>query len=645
MTASLTVSAVSLALLAGLATPARGADVAPAGLAELLPQETVFYFSANAHELVEGIANLDLVRLLQDEEMRDFLAPVFEQLPGISSVDPIGSIWSMAPIGEFVGGDLSIGISGIAMEYANEDGSMTTRRISPDHPLSAHLFHELMSYQQTTWTNGAVSSQGSAPIASLTLDFLASIEPGPALKKHVFQTLAQPPEYMECGEVIMSGRTIQAIRIGIPHSDGVHTTLYADLGGDRWLIGGDQTSFGQALSGGPAHSLAASPTYRAFLDGLTNGKGTLFTFLDLATALKVLRPLVPPIVMEELEINGLSSFMGLGFALSLVNGGVRESFMLGFDGASSGLFALFNALGGGFPALRDAPTSTAAFLGLRVDPSEALRQLKALTKRLAPRMLSGLEAQLESLDYAGFSLVDDVLPAFGSELAVCVSRPKNGPIPEAFLSLELRDEEKFNRLLEFARELATGEGVEIADLALKDSAPGYVVKIPEAVQPAFVVRQNRLIGAISALSLKNHLSRHVDSPSAQHLGQTSEVLQKVMSGLVAGQTDSLAMLAYLDLHSTIPALYETLAPMLQPILDESGLPLDASLLPMSETVQQYVSGLAVGITADQHGLGVHAFTPTGLLPAAVTALMLEQMDAMHRHGIHLQTGKPQGDSD
>ena len=634
-----TTAILSLTLAAGAASAHAAASDGPS-LAKLLPAETFLYLSGDVDALVDGIRNLDIARLLQDEEMQDFLAPLYEQMPAISRKDPVGSIWSMAPIADFVAGEVSIGVSGVSFEVTDPDGSTRWLRVSPDKPISARLFHDLASYQETHRTNGKVVRYGAPPCNRIALDFLARIEPGPVVKEHVRRTLARPPEFMEVGTVFVAGREVTAVNIELPDSGGIVTTLYADMSGDRWLIGGSQASFARAIGGGPDEALASTGRFQRFEQELVGDGGALFAFLDVATALRAIESTIPPIVMEAMNINGLDALRGVGVGVSMVNGGVRESILLSYDGARDGVFSLFDAIGGGFPALRNAPASTAAFVGVRLDLARLTDEVRELATILAPRMRWKLDEALADVEFEGWNLLDDVIPAFGSEIGVAVTPPRNSLIPEAMLSLEVRDAQKFGRLLEFGRSVAGQEGLEITDLKLKGGDAGFVMRVPEApVQPAFALRGNHLLGAISAFSLKNHLSRHVNNPDAETLGQSSEVLPKVLKGLCGGDEKSLAMLVYLDLHSTVPVLYETLAPYAQGAFDEGDLPLDAAMLPMSETVQDYVSGLALGVTSNDNGLGIHAFTPTGLLPAALTAVIAEEMS---RGG--MQHRRP-GDSD
>lgn len=634
-------TSVALAALS-LTGPAVAADARGDGIASLLDRDTFFFARADAGAFVDGVKGLDVVRLLEDEEMKAFLEPLYEAVPFLSADDPVGSIWSLVPVLDFVQGEVAFGLSGIALHIEMPDGSVQVERVSPSHPLRARMFHQLASYHESYRVNGqVVETRGALPFQSFAVDFLLSVEPGPALRGMIHDYLRDPPDYAEIGEVVMGGRGVTAIRCRIPDGDGITTTVYADLSGDRWLFGGDQESFAAALAGGPQHPLSTSPSYRSFSERLASGTNVMMAYLDLSTALKAVRSCIPPIVMEELGILGVDAFRGVGVGVSMVEGGVRESLLLGFDGEADGLFSALDCFGGGFRSLAEAPANTGAFFGLRFDVNQLRASVMEIVSTLAPRMRGLAEQQLAATNIEGWNLVDDILPALGGEVSIFASPTNAGPIPDVMFTLEVRDEARFAKLLEFLKGAVAEEGVQISPLALKGGEDGFVVRIPDApVQPSFALRNGRLIGAISAYTLKSYLQRHVDNASAETLGQASAVLPRMMNGLVGGRAESLALLAYLDLHSTLPMIYGTAAPMLQPAFDESGLPLDAAMLPMADTLQPYFTGLALGVSRDAGGLGVHLFSPTGLLPAALTALIAEEAG-----GRATRAARRQGDSD
>lgn len=603
-------SALSLVLLVAATPAARAVGRGGPELAELLPAETLFYVSADARTLQTGLRSLGLAGLLREEEMQDFLAPLYDQYghDAVYREDPIGSLVDSLGLSDWVRGEAGIGFSGITFHL--RDG--TPLRVSAAQPVTARLFHELISDP----------SQG-APISRVGFDFLASIETGPALRAMVSGFLQDPPPNIEVGRVQMSGQSITAVNIGL--DEGIRTTLYADMSGDRWLISGDQERLGMALTGGPQHSLAGAASWKSFSSRLKNQGNVLFAFADVARALGIVRNCIPPIIMEEASILGLDGLTGVGLGVAMSDGGVRESVLLAFDGDPQGVLSLFDAFGGGFPSLAEAPADTTAFMGVRFDARTLIDRVEKLLVRVAPRMSADILRELRISGPGEQDLMKDVLPALGSELTITVSPPRSGAIPNLILSIDVRDAEKFERLLATAKSMVQQEGgVQIKPLALKGGPEGFVLQIDDApIQPAFVMRGDRLYGAVSPLTLKGYLYRHLDHEDRQTLATSDGGLPAVVDAVCGGRTDLPTLLVALDLQRAIPFLYDTFAPFLPSALDETGTGLDAMLLPMSETLQPHLSGVAIALSRGKEGISIDLFSPTGLVTVGAAAAAID----------------------
>jgi hypothetical protein len=405
------------------------------------------------------------------------------------------------------------------------------------------------------------------------------------------------------------------------------TCLYADLSGERWLIGGDLERVSGALVPAGKQSLADSPSFQHMKERIVSGRNALFGYLNVANLLSITRNAVPPLVLEEASIWGLDSFEGFAAALSFVEGGVRESFLFGLDGQPRGLFALLDALGGGFASLEDAPATTMSFLGLRFDLKRLFEKQLEFSDVLLPGARAKLEEALPQFKINGIDLQKTVLPALGDEIAVMAAPPQGGLIPpDVIFSVQLRDVAAFGKLLEAIKGMAENSGeVSIVPLPISGGEEGFVVRIKDApFQPAFAVRGKRLYGALlGGLSLKTHLLNHVENSERHTLGKTSEILPRVLRGLVGEHRDKLAFLFYLDLHHALPVVYQTGAPFLSGAINDSGSGLDAALLPLAETVAKYFSGVALGVSRGPEGVSIDLFSPTGLTPLAAAIAIAE----------------------
>jgi len=604
----------------------------------LLSDDTILFMSLDARQFEQGAASLDLAALLREQEVQEFLAPMYERLQGaprearIDPADPIGTLVDSSPLTRYVASRCAVGFKGIAIQYDDAEGRPAWLRISPSSPVNARALHQFAPSDSR--------SRPAQPFNELSFDFLAQCEPGPELRALVSEFLANPPPGVEVGKLPMAGREVHSLNVRL---DQGRTTLYGDLSGDTWLFGGNAESFKVALNGGPQKTLAGSEVFRRFRERTSRGGEVLFAYADVKKALQVFERFVPPIARDEMEILGFDTFRGIGLGLSMVEGGVRESLLIGFAGRKSGVFEVLDSLGGGFETLVSAPSTTAAFVGVRFDPMLLAQKILNVVQSVHPRNHAAAVDELTNADVAGKRLMADVLPALGSEISVALSPPRTSVWPEAILTVGIRDQAKFDALLSHGWQVAGSEGVTLQDVPLNDGASGFAVRSKEMpIVPSFAVRGDRLYGAISPLGLKTFMKDYVTNPEARPLGQTSEVLPRVMRGLNGGRSESLAALVYLDLKFAIPALYATVAPMLQQPFDESGSGLEVTMLPMPEVLEKHLTGMAAGLSVDDGGISIDVFSPTGITTLGLAAAAIEHWS--RQHGGYAEPVEPDDDS-
>ena len=104
-----------------------------------------------------------------------------------------------------------------------------------------------------------------------------------------------------------------------------------------------KSGMASALAGGPRASLANSPRLAAARKRMTGGHRVLFAYADLEFLVDVFKKLIPPIVYDMNEINGLASLKGLGLGVSITEGGIRESVGIIFDGNPKGVWTVLDA--------------------------------------------------------------------------------------------------------------------------------------------------------------------------------------------------------------------------------------------------------------------------------------------------------------
>lgn len=593
------------------AVPPILAPAAETSLADALPAETFFYASFDAAAAERGIRGLDLAKLLRDPEVAAFLEPLLASLGenGIDPADPVGSALAMAPTSEWLRGEASIGLAGF--EITTADGH--THRLSPDHPLSAHMIHRSIVIE-----NGEPTSATTR----FAVDGLISCRPGPSLRATVEEFLDAPPPEFTVTRSKIAGRSVTVIDIAFP--DGKATRVFADLSGERWLIGGCEHSFVAALSGDRQDSLARSRSFQRFRNRLVAGENALFAMFDAKRLVRMFRSFLPPIAVEEAEILGLDTIDGLGVGLSFTEGGVRESILLAFDGPPRGLLSPLSAFSGGFRSLDVAPASTAFFAGLKLDLAKLFDSVKTASGAILPNESGTIERELAGVEVFSLNLVEDLIPTLGDEISLALAPSTNPLIPDALFTLELRDPAGFAKILEQARAIGAEEGVEFRPVPLADGREGFSVFVPGApVQPAFVVDGRRLIGAVSGYALKSVIARN-QGKRVETLADDPG-LASLRRGLAGCSPDSAAVWLHVDLAKVIPAVYEFGAMALPAIVQEEGLPLDPAQLPLATTIVPYLKCIAITVHCDEGGISIDTFSPMGLLGlAGVAGAIAEQ---------------------
>lgn len=612
--------ALCLLLLCALALPLPllRADQPPSSY---FPKDTFLYVEADVAALLSGIPKLDIMRMVDDEQVQDFLAPMMEEA-GIEPGEVVASLMSQLPLEDWVGGRVAVGLRGVKLTFVRADGEKKVYELGPGKPVSAALLHEMLGFSVPMWI-GRRPPRDSSRNLIIEPDLLIVVDPGPELRRVAPRYIEKAASWVQSRETVeIAGRQVIRLSATEQVNPGVTVSFsaYGDLSGDRWFLSSSQRLLHDALTGGSPDSLSKSKSFQDVRARLTGGTSVAFAYLDIAGALEIARSLAPPILMEEMEFLGLSSVRGMGMGISFAAGGVRESMALVFDGQPRGIFELLEAAPRGIPALDVAPLSTAGLMAMKFDAPLLLKKLRKITNKLLP----GNEAYLDMLlaqakRETGIDIVDDLLPALGDEIAVVV-KPV-APIPQILATLRIRDEAKVHKLLEMGKGLVTDMGMQIRSLKVRDGLEenGFRFRISlfgsMGQNISVVVRHGRLIMSNSSIVLRNFV-KGLQSEDTENLAANSEVFKKVLDGLSGGERESLVALAYTDLRS----LVEVGLPLLNMIprreLEDF---VNMSAVPEMETLNEYISGMAFALRRDAQAVSIDMYSPLGLMTVGAGA--------------------------
>jgi len=584
--------------------------------AELCPADTFLFLEADAGALLRGVPQLDLVRLVQDPSMRAFLAPTLQRL-GATGEKPVEELLARLGVGDWLQGRAAVALRGFTVTTRGADGAPVTTLVSPDAPLGGDLVLRLLGAMVARETGlGARDARG--PAVTVRPDLLLVAEPGPKGKALADAILANARQ--ETFEV--AGRQAVRYAFGTISAEGVALPLeaFGVTDGERWVFATERATLEAALAADRGKSLATTPGFARARDRVTCGERVVFLHVDVAAGLRMFRTLVSPLAQELLEKAGVTSLRGFSFGLSFVEGGVRESFGLHFDGEPRGALRLLEALPGGFPALASAPHDAVAFLGVRFDAQLLVERARQLLAALLPGVDRQLDAMLDAASQeAGIDLRGTILPAFGDEVAVVVHRAMGLMPPEWVASVGVRDAAKFRTLVESGLAATEMAGARV-NREVAGGGADFALAFPRMpmFHAVFALREGRFLGASTTRTLGDFLAKPAE-PGFKSLAKDGAVFGRTMRGLTGGGTDRLVALAYVDLRQLAP-----IGVMALQFAGPEGI-VDKSQAPDARAIAELVGGLAVGVQRDGDALTLDAFSPAGfVLPSAAAGVAYER---------------------
>jgi hypothetical protein len=610
---------LSALVLAVPATAQTGGDPAT-----MMPADVFEYLELDAGALDRGIHQLDLVQLLEDPDFQEFFLPLFNQI-GVDPNQPIDSLLARAPIDQFLAGHAAVGIRGLRFWVEQPDGTSTRVEISPNSPITARAILDVVGL----FGSYGIDSDTGRPWNldelkyEMGLDLVAVLEPGPALQQHVEQLLANPmPPIKEIHQDQIAGRTVTHMSLDVEMTYGIVSDIYIDMSGPTWLIATSLQSFEAAANVQPSSSLAAAPNFQKVHARMTSGDPVLFGYADFGLEMGMIENFLPPIYIEFADILGLTTMQGTGMALSMTEGGIHESFGLVFDGEPKGAFRILDAFPGGIEMAGQAPAGAMSLMAVKFDAAMMFGRMMEFMDTMAPgtgrRIAALAEAQVATM---GYSLQDELLGAFGDEASVVIFPPvAMMAVPDWVISVDVRNADAANRIINTLTELAVADGAPIRfqPTEIGDNLSGQAIRIEGApVLPIMAVTDGKLIIG----SRKDIVNEAVYSWNSDRLNTmaNSAVYKRTMKGLANGRTDNIAALAYLDLQQIAPpAIMMTMGMWPEGVVDAVAAP-DAG------EFAEHLGGIALAVRNDEYGITFDSFSPVGfVIPGLVAALSVGQ---------------------
>jgi hypothetical protein len=571
-----------------------------------MPAETIAYAEADGGAAVQGFAELDIVRLVFAEEFKSFFSPMLEKIPASPAE-------MTKPVTEWIAGQAAVGLSGVSLRLRKFDGSWERVRITGDKPIDGKLFHRIL---RSNWTQ--------FPGPSMIVDFegVAVVEPGPAMKAALDAFLESPPGAFTHKFVQRGARQILQIQFEPFVEEGLWFApeFHADMTGDRWVIATSAKLLAKATAKERRASLAEDPQFAAARNRHTSGRRVAFAYGNFRRVLEIAKPLLPPAGLDILELDGIASIRAFSFGMSVVEGGVRESYGIALDENPKGFWRLLDALPPGLEMIDKIPPRAAGLVGLKFDLELFMTRFEEVVGDLFPGYEKAVRgAWARAVLAAGIDLDQEVVPAYGDEFAISLFPPAAAgiPVPDFVTVFKLRDTQAFGRLVDKFRVLASQDDIfRVEDYEFKDGGKGWrVTARGMPYLPVYRIHEGKFVGSSNATVMRHMLANWAKPPKS--LRNDSEVFKKVMRGLNGGETDSLVALVYGDIRAYLPLLVGFAA-------GTGVLPKElfkTNPMPDLKKMAQGVSGFALGIRRDKQGIALDIFSPTGTFAVLSGGLM------------------------
>jgi hypothetical protein len=217
----------------------------------------------------------------------------------------------------------------------------------------------------------------------------------------------------------------------------------------------------------------------------------------------------------------------------------------------------------------------------------------------------------------GFSVKNDLFPAFGPRIWWYSALPADGLIPDGITGFEIRDTARFDKCLQAALKRLPAE---LGEMDFKGKKINYFKFTERAdfdpgrmfLSTVYFLREGDKVAVSSLLGgfgAANALKRHVLRRERPTLATQPSVAR-----WMNGKTDGASLVVYLDLARAFTTYYNTLAPlatMFKEMLRGENGGVDLMKLPLGETIGKYLGQTIHKVSVEPDGLRVDGVSGSG----------------------------------
>lgn len=578
---------------------ARGSDRA---LSRVLPADCIGYLCLDVDRFRDGVDQLELVELYRDEEVQDFLEPAIELIERQGGGAARGALTMLESYGipGLLGGRIEVGLFGPGVVRAG--GAIE-------------------------WKWDQQPSQAVAgPADGLRFDvpdFVISIETAgrQAFEAAIERALELPAVQVRSGRIEEGGVALRATTFDLS-GKGHELTLFHGFVGDRFLAAFRPERIvsaihGLALEGVMDDSLAQADPFVDWRARALQGNEVVEFYVDVEQLIDALAPALSAAERDNLTLFGLDSVQAGGLALAIDEGRIRDSFALLLRGPRSGALRILDAFSPCAPTLDQLPGSSALALTAHFDPGIYLDRMLELgaaasgSEETQQSWMDGMSRQL-GVDFQG------LVKSLGNAWSVSMHLPRGGLIPDFAGSFRMAPAEGGGGSLQALRGILSstlGAGGRIQSMTLDGGDDSFFLSLGQLpISPAFASFDDEIRFASSPQALKRILREKRGG-----LGEEGSDFGRSLESNVGRDRDSVVALFYLDLARVSEWGLEASQMFLPAMLTQLPIQLDASLMPLPDTVSSYLSGLAVTLRSDERAMLIDSSGPVPLVSLNVVA--------------------------
>lgn len=579
---------------AGLASALALAFLAPAALAlgggsrdrlaSLVPGDAYLYASFEGFDACEkAAANLDLAELWAEPEMQAFVKDALAMMRGHVSQMEQGNGIPFGEIRSLLSGPIAIAAGDLTLI---------------DPPDMKH--------------------GGGPPMMPVpgVLVALAAGEHRQKIDEYIRQGLSAAGSEVVRGSYEYKGRRVETIAPPGSRFMSICWT-WAD---DVLLVGLNKYFIQRALdcqSSSGRGSLAQAPGY-ARSSSKVAGDDVAHLYLNIDGLRAKVAPLLPPEVGEIADLFGIGTVGGLYLGLKTEGAVGKGVLYVDAPGEKAGLLRILAPGASPMNGLEYAPSESAFFMTVKIDPIGAFREIEKLAAFVEPRAVEELHRGLAEVNReAGFDVLGDLAASLDGEISIFAwTPPGGGMIPSAALLVGLTDREKFESL--FTRVLSErARGVEAKSMPFEGSEIRYFQIPGVPVVPSYLMTDEGLLLASAPNIVKDLVQRRKRGDATLASNPDFAAARKSM---VKGGS----VFQYADLRPLVAMAYNMASMALPGLASQMGhVPVDFALLPTTETFTRHLSPSLVGYVADKDGLLIETRGPLtlgALVPLAAAAL-------------------------